>query len=140
MEVNRKMQRQNEREQRDYQREDPDIAIAPRKKHQQQSTRQRHECHQRQNDGAEVLDAHRPSIHIQIMNAMMAADPPAIHPAYERMLPDCMCRTSSDTCSAPSPASFTAASIIFRSTPCQRIRVEPSISGFTKTAAYNSSM
>src|ERR1700680_3072899 len=135
MEMDGQMQRKNERQERDNQREDPNIAVAPRKKHQQQAARQRHERHQRENDGTEAVSAHRASIHIQIMKAITTAEPAAIHPAYERMFPDCMWRTSSETWRAPSPASFTAASIMFRSTPCQRIRVEPSISGLPKRAA-----
>src|ERR1700692_2826179 len=136
--MNRQMKRQNECEERDDKSKNPNVAVAPGKNHQQQPACQRHERHQGENDGTESVSVHRTPT--QIMNASTTAAPAAIHPAYERMFPDCMCRTSSETRRAPSPASFTAASIMFRSTPCHRIRVEPSISGFTKTAAYNSSM
>jgi hypothetical protein len=40
-EVHRKMQRKSEREQRNHQREDANIAIAPREKRQQQRATQR---------------------------------------------------------------------------------------------------
>ena len=81
MEINRQMQRQHKRQQRNDQRENADVAIPARQQHQQQSARQRNERHQRKNDGAEIVRAHRAPIHIQIMKAITTAEPAAIHPA-----------------------------------------------------------
>src|ERR1700723_2227579 len=114
MEINRQVQRQNKSQQCDDKSKNANVAVAARQQHQQQSAHERHERHESKNDRAEIVGAHRTPI--QIMKTITTAEPAAIQPAYDRMLPDCMWRTSSETRPAPSPASFTAASIIFLST------------------------
>ena len=66
VEVHRQMQRQDKSQQRDDQREHPNVAITPRQQQQQQRARQRDERHQRENDRTPVCPgAHR--VPIQIM-------------------------------------------------------------------------
>src|SRR6266571_3157993 len=92
LKVNRQVQRENESEERDHERANADVTVATRREEQQQSTSQRHKRDQRQNRA--VKRGHRVPIHV--MYAMTTAAPAAIQPAYERRLPDCMCRAASE--------------------------------------------
>ena len=80
-EVDREMQRQDKGEQRDDQCEDADVAVAPRQQHKHQRARQRGEGHEGENDGAEFRHVSSGLRPIQIMKAITAAEPTAIHPA-----------------------------------------------------------
>src|SRR6185312_944922 len=57
--VRRQVQRDNEVEQRDDQRENADVAVAPRKEQKQQSASQRNKRDQRENRGIESQAVHR---------------------------------------------------------------------------------
>ena len=74
------MQRRQEGQQRNDQGEDADVPVAPGKYRQQQPAKQRREGHHREDGRAEVVGAHCPTP-IQIMKAMITAEPAAIQPA-----------------------------------------------------------
>ncbi len=78
-EIEWQVQRQNKCQQRYNESKNANVAIAARQQHQQQSARQRRECHQGKNDRAEMISDHRTPI--QIMKAITAAEPAAIQPA-----------------------------------------------------------
>src|SRR3974390_2083023 len=109
----RQGQRCKQRDPRNAQREPLYVAVAVGKERQQQSARQR----QKRDDGEDVVidEVHRTPLHT--MNAMTTAAPAATHPAYDRMLPDCMWRSPSEISLAPSALASTPPSISATSTP-----------------------
>src|SRR5580658_9641875 len=109
------------------------VTIAARDEQNEQPADSRNKRHQRKNDGIEAFHIYLTPT--QTMYAITTAPPAAIQPAYERKLPDCICRAASDASRAACADSLTEASITPWSTPCQRIVVDPSINGLTKSAA-----
>ncbi len=64
VEINRQVQGQDKRQQRNNQRKDTNVAVAAGKQHQQQSPRERRKRYQRQNEGPEPVGVHRTPIQI----------------------------------------------------------------------------
>src|ERR1019366_6368424 len=128
--VPRQVQRGKQGDQRDCQREIADIAMAAREEQQQDGTCQR----QKNNDGEDVAvdEIHRTPLHT--MKAITSTAPMTAQPGEERILPDCICRISSETSRAPAAPPSTAPSISPRSMPFQNTVEDSAISGCMNTA------
>src|SRR5205807_8232088 len=127
--VERQIKREAERQEREDQRSPAQIAVVARQQHQHQRADRRQEGDECENAG--IVHLLTPS---QIMKTMTPAPPMATQAAYERMLPDCIRRSSLPIPLEAPPAPLTRPSIMPWSTPRQKTTVESASSGLTKMA------